>query len=106
MSSCRIRSEGIVLEHHADVAPIWRNAPHRTPVDENVPARDAFKAGEHHQGCRLAGSGRPQHRQELAAPDLEVQVVDRALRSVEALADSDEARDAICFAGGAATFED
>ena len=63
--------QSVVLEHHADVAAIRRHGDDRLPVDGDVAAGRRLEAGDHHQGCRLAGPARPEQRQEFTGVDVE-----------------------------------
>ena len=71
-----VREQRVVLEHHADIALVGRQ-----PIDRLAGERDdalarPFEAREHVQGRGLAGAGRPEERQELAAADGQIQPSD------------------------------
>ncbi|MPL93961.1 hypothetical protein SDC9_40109 [bioreactor metagenome] len=72
-----VREKRIVLEHHADVAPLRGDAGHVAPVDQKRAAARLDEARDHPQSRRLARTGRPEHGQELALPQLEGNVVER-----------------------------
>jgi hypothetical protein len=70
-----VREQGIVLEHHADVALVRREVVDRLAVELDAAVGRHLESREHHQRGGLAGAGWPEERQELAAPDGEVQVL-------------------------------
>src|SRR5580692_6930901 len=85
----QMRKQGVVLEHHADVAPIGRGVRHHRAADQDVARRRLLEAGDHHERRGLAGAGRAQEGDELAGLDIEAQIVDRAIL-VEGLDDMAE----------------
>ncbi len=68
------------------------------PSSRISPAVGDLEPGEHHQRRRLARARRAEQRQELAARDVEIEIVDDARDAVVGLADADEADNRI---GGA-----
>ena len=88
-----MREQRVVLEHHADLPLIRGQARQRLAVERDFAERRRLEACEHHQCGRLARPRRSEQRQELAALDVEVQVVDDAIDAVVGLADADEADD-------------
>ena len=75
----QMREQSVVLEHHADVAPIGRRASDHRAADEDVARRRLLEAGDHHERRGLAGAGGPEEGDELAGLDVEAQIVDRAI---------------------------
>ena len=67
-----VRKQRIVLEDGVDVALERRRLAHVRPVEQDSAGTRQLEAGDHPQGRRLAGPGRPEHREELAVADLEV----------------------------------
>ena len=57
-------------------------ADHLGVAEANAAVVGPDKAGEHHQQRRLARAGRPEQCQELAAADVEVDVIERADQAV------------------------
>src|SRR3546814_18606946 len=55
-SDLHMRIERVVLEHHGNVALLWRNAVHHQVTDADLACRDALEAGDHPQECRLAAA--------------------------------------------------
>jgi hypothetical protein len=51
-----VRVQGVVLEHHRDVAVLGRHVVHELPVDEQLAFRDVLESGDHAQGRRLAAA--------------------------------------------------
>jgi hypothetical protein len=82
----QVREDGVVLEHHAETAALRRHVRDVGAVDEDLPAVDLGKAGDHHQRRRLPRSGRAEQREELARRDRRADAVDDRLLGV-ALAD-------------------
>lgn len=48
----------IGLEHHAEIALVRRNPPHRAALDAKLSAIRLEEAGNHVQGCRLPAARR------------------------------------------------
>ena len=71
-----VREERVVLEHRVDVALVGRAIRHILPAEQHAAARGPFEARDHAQTRGLARPGRPEQREELAAPDVEVDCVD------------------------------
>ena len=64
--------------------PIWRlcggRCDERLAVEQDLARGRRLEAGEHHQRRRLARAGGSEQRQELAALDVEIEIVDDARR--------------------------
>ncbi len=71
-----VRKEGVILEDGVDVTAIRRDASHIQARNTNPSLIRLFEAGEHPQSGRLAATGRPEERQELANVDLEIDAID------------------------------
>ena len=71
-----MREQRIVLEHHADAALVRRDVVDRPAAELDLAMRRGLETGQHHQAGRLARTGRPEHGDELAGLDIEVQVFD------------------------------
>ena len=71
-----VREQGVVLEHHADVALVRRQVVDGAPFENDVAVGGGFESGEHHQAGGLARPGRTQHGQEFTAVDVEVEFLD------------------------------
>ena len=97
-----VREQRIVLEHHADSALVRRHIVDRLVLEEDLAVGGGLKARQHHERGGLAGAGRPQHGQELALGDVQVEVLDHQRFAVIALLHIDEAhhriscRNAVC----------
>ena len=94
-----VREQRVVLEHHADLALVRRQARQRLALEQDLAGGRRLEAGEHHQRRRLARARGPEQRQELAALDVEMEIVDDARDAVVGLADADEADDGVRHAG-------
>ena len=70
-----VRKEGVVLEHHPDAALVRRHEVDRAAVEADLAVRRRLEACEHHQAGGLARARRPEHGQELALRNREVQVL-------------------------------
>jgi hypothetical protein len=77
-----MREQGIALEHHADIPLMRCEADHLGLTEFQAAPIRTREAREHHQQGRLAGTRRPEQGQELAAANLEVDMVERANRSI------------------------
>ena len=79
-----VLEEGVALEDRVDVALVRRSAGDVLPADQDRPCGRVAEAGDHPQRRGLAAPPRAQQREELAARDVEVEVVDHG-RSAEDL---------------------
>ena len=82
LSDGHVRKQRIVLEHHADPALVRRHLVDRTPAKTDLSVRRSLEARQHHQAGRLAGTGRPQHRQKFTPSDRQIQVFDDKCLSI------------------------
>ena len=71
-----VGEDGVVLEHHADVALGGVQVVDAVVVEVEVAALDAVKAGDHPQQGGLAAAGGAQQGEELALLDVHVQIRD------------------------------
>ena len=62
---CHVRVEGVVLEHHRDVAAGGRHVVDAHVADEDVARRDLLQSGDDAQQGRFPASGRPDEDHEL-----------------------------------------
>ena len=89
----QVREERVVLEDHPDPPPLRRHERRRArqlgPADGDRAGVGALEAGDQPQQRGLAAAGRPQHRDQLAARDLEVDAGDRA-HAAEGLDDASD----------------
>ena len=67
-----VRVEGVVLEHHRNVAILGFLAGDVLVADEDAAAGDFLKPGDAAQGRGLAAAGRPDHDHEGAVRDFDV----------------------------------
>ncbi len=81
-----VREQRVVLEDHVDVPVPRRDQRHVLAVEHHPARRRLLEAGDHPQRRRLPAPARAEHREELAAGDLDRDVVDRE-RFAEPLAD-------------------
>ena len=73
----QMRKQRVVLEHHADVALVWRRADHLSATELQAATVRPGESRQYGQQGRLAGTRWPQQCQELAAANLEVNVIER-----------------------------
>ena len=85
-----MREERVVLEHHADLAPVRRPRRHVRAVDPDRPVVRRLEPGDQVEHRRLAAARRAEEGQELAGLDLEREAVDGRDRA-EPLGETDEA---------------
>jgi hypothetical protein len=98
----QVREQRVVLEHHAEVALVRRRARDRLAVEQDLAGGRRLEAGQHHQRRRLARARRAQQGQELAAPDVQVELAHDQLNAVVRLLDADEAHQRLGTVGHAA----
>jgi hypothetical protein len=70
--------QGVVLEHHRDVAILGRDVVDELAVDEQLALGDVLEPGDHAQCRGLAAARRPDENHELLVVDGDVRVVDGA----------------------------
>src|SRR5262249_36060639 len=71
-----VREQGIVLEHHADIALVGLAPNKILSVELDDTAGRGLEAGDHQQRGRLAGAARAQQCEEFPALDVERDIVD------------------------------
>ena len=69
----QVREQGVVLEHHADVAPARRQVDHVAPIDQDAAGGRVDEPGDDPQRRRLAAAGRSQQREKLAVADIQIE---------------------------------
>jgi hypothetical protein len=84
-----VGEQGVVLEHHADVAAVDRLAPDVLAIDPDLAGIGLDEAGNGAQQRGLAAAARPQQAEELAFADLQRDAVQRDDGFV-ALGDADD----------------
>ena len=77
--------QGIVLEHHANVALVRRQAVEGAPVEKNLAGGRGLETGQHHQAGGLARTGRAQQGKELTLADIQIEILDDQILAVIAL---------------------
>jgi hypothetical protein len=82
-----VRIERVALEHHRDVAVARREQRRVGAVEVHEPVGRGLEARNDAQRRRLARTGRPEQREELPRPDLQVDVAQH-VRVAERLADT------------------
>ena len=101
-----VGEQRVVLEHHADATLVRRDVVDRPAVENDLAVGRGLEPGEHHQACRLARAGRPEHGQELPLCDIQIEALDDQGHPVVALLNIVEAHiggiriDARCSGGG------
>ena len=65
----QVGEDGVVLEHHAEAAPLRRHVRDIQPIDQDHAFVQVGEAGDHHQRGGLARAGRAEQREELAGGD-------------------------------------
>jgi hypothetical protein len=89
VAHAQVREERVGLEHRVDVALVGGQPGDVVPADPHLAFVGPLEARDQAQRRRLPAPRRPEEREELARPDLEVDAVDG--RDVaESLRDSDE----------------
>src|SRR5690606_33428899 len=73
----KVREEGVVLEHHAEVALLCGDGVDALAVHEDLPVREGQQAGEAVERGGLPAARRPEQGDELARPDRQVEVHQR-----------------------------
>src|SRR4051812_5989204 len=89
----------VALEHHADIALVWRDIGDGAAGQFDLPVVGLGQAGNHPQQRGLAAAGRAQQRHQFAAPDREVDTIEhrRGVKTFRDVAD-DEMRLVRCGA--------
>jgi hypothetical protein len=80
-----VREQRVILEDHADIASVRRDPAHVVAADRDRALVLKGKAGDHPERRRLAGTGRPEKREELALIHIQVDAVDGSRVLAEAL---------------------
>ena len=76
-----MREEGVVLEDGVHRPAVGGNAGDRLAEDRDIAGRRLLEAGDQSEAGRLARARRPEHGEEFAGRDVEVEAVDGADRS-------------------------
>ena len=74
----QMREERVALEHEARIALPRRLPRNVAPAKADLAGGWCDETGDHAQRRRLAAPGRPEQHHELALPDVEIDVGDRA----------------------------
>ena len=82
-----MRKQRVVLENGVHLTVERRGVGDVGPIQQDRSRRHILEAGDHPQNRGLAGSGRAEHRKELALPDVDAEVVHGG-EVTEPLADS------------------
>jgi hypothetical protein len=94
-----VGEQRVVLEDDADVAVLGRHARDRASVDRNLALGRSGESSHHHERGGLARSAGPEERDELAAPDVQIDRIDRR-RARVALREAGESEPASADAVG------
>ncbi|MGY4292592.1 hypothetical protein ACVWXN_000687 [Bradyrhizobium sp. i1.4.4] len=86
-----MREQGIVLEHHADVALMRRHVLDRPFGEVDFAMGWNLEAGQHHQRGRLARARRTEQGDELALPDFEIEVLHHEVLAIVGLLNAGKA---------------
>ena len=81
-----VRVEGVVLEHHGDVAVLGRDLVDHPAADRDLALGDLLEPGHHPQQGGLAAARRPDQDHELAVRDVDLDAV-QDVRAAEILVD-------------------
>ena len=76
LRDAHVREERVVLEHRVDVAVEWGQPGNVAPLQHHGSVARELEARDHPQHRGLAGTGRTQHREELALGDVEIHTRD------------------------------
>ena len=71
-----VREERMLLEYRIDTTPVWRRKADVLPVEENASLRRLLEARDEPQRRRFPAARRSQKRQELIAPNGEMDMVE------------------------------
>ena len=82
-----VRVQGVVLEHHRDVAIFRLDVVDDLLTDAHLATRDRLEPGDHPQCGGLAAARRADEHQELAVGDVEAEVVNGVIAVVIDLVD-------------------
>ena len=74
--------EGVILEHHRDVAVPGRQLVDHPVADRDGPGRDLLESRDHPQRGRLAAARRADQDHELLVRDLQIDIAHRDHRAV------------------------
>src|SRR4030095_14088556 len=84
-----MRKQGVVLEHHADPAALWRkpvaSAAHLLPVDGDAARGDPLEAGDPTQGRGFTAAAGPEDAADLAPREGKRKPVEHAVAVVTVL---------------------
>ena len=69
--------QGIVLEHHGDVAVLGFHVVHQLVADPQLAGGDVLQTRDHPQGGGLAAAGGTHQHDELLVGDLQIELLDR-----------------------------
>src|SRR5690606_27844904 len=98
-----MRVERVVLEHHGDVPVLGREMGDLPLADPDAALVDVLEPREHPQGGGLPAAGGPDEDEELAVPDLDVELVDGGGLSTRVepgrLVVGDRCHDVVSFTG-------
>ena len=90
-----MREQRVLLEHHADIAFVGRNAGDRAAVDQNLAAGHVLEPGEHHQAGGFTRAGGAEQGNKFALGHIQVEVFDHQMLVVVRLLDVGELQE--CF---------
>src|SRR5262249_30533016 len=76
-----VRPERVVLEDHADLALVRRQAAHDTIAEADLPAVRLVEAGKQAKQRRLPAAGGAEEREQLSVADPELDAVDGGHRA-------------------------
>ncbi len=83
-----VRIQRVALEHHGDVAILWRHVVDHALADLQRAGADVFKTGDHAQQGRFAAAGRSHQHHQFAIGHFETRALHRHLAIVVDLADT------------------
>ncbi|MCY1529430.1 hypothetical protein D9M68_645740 [compost metagenome] len=76
LAQSHMREQRVLLEYHADIALVGRDAGDRAAVDQYLAAGHVLEACEHHQARSLARAGGAEQGDEFALGHIQVEVFD------------------------------
>ena len=83
-----VRIERVALEHHRQIALLWRHARHVLAIDQDAPTCRSVEARDQPKDGALAAARRSNEHQQFAVCDLQIQVGQRSDTAGKTLADS------------------
>ena len=82
LAHAHVREDGIVLENHADIAPVRGQVVDHLVIKGDGPPFNGIESGDHPQQRGLSAAGGAQQREKLSPLDVEAEVRDDRLVTI------------------------